>query len=235
MNFFPFLQARTPDRKVLLPSLFISGNFRPTWRKVRAIKGWLSIFESYLLWWSASYSKAGNHAVEIGSYEGRSTVAIARGLPAGSLLFAVDPHTGDRSEVDRGEVVDTFLKFTENTGKLKNIIPIRESSVAAAASFTNSGIDFIFIDGWHSESAVDQDINAWLPFCYEEFTIIFDDWQQVEVANGILRNIHKLPPLLGVVGKDLIFSSNKNLLKSRLAKKIKTVAPQSGITQFLSN
>jgi hypothetical protein len=193
------------------------------------------MFEAYLLWWSASYSKIGNHAVEIGSYEGKSTVAIARGLTAGSLLFAVDPHTGDRSEVERGEDVDTFLQFIENTEKLKNIIPIRESSVEAAAIFNNSMIDFIFIDGWHSESAVHQDINAWLPFCCEELTIIFDDWQQMEVANGILRNIHKLPPLLGVVGKDLIFSSNKNLLKSRLAKKMKIAASESGISQFMSS
>ena len=45
--------------------------------------------------------------VEIGSYQGKSTISMAAGAQTGVSIVAIDPHTGDISEVVAGIKVDT--------------------------------------------------------------------------------------------------------------------------------
>lgn len=188
-------------------------NFIFYWQKIDRIKGWLSKDEAFFLYRIAS-AQSDQIAVEIGSYEGRSTTAIAAGRQG--TVYAIDPHTGDRSEVEQNFHIDTYAQFLLNTKEFKNIVGLRSKSLDAARLYSDSAIGFLFIDGWHSEEAVDADINAWIAHCSNQFTCIFDDWEDSEVQNGIIKNLYRLPPFLGAVGKDLVFSNVSSVRKSIL-------------------
>ena len=78
-----------------------------------------------------------NHdAVEIGSYHGRSIIAIASGFAnPNSRLWAVDPHSGDITQAKAGLRVDSWDAFQSNINKTpysNSINPVRTISIEAA-------------------------------------------------------------------------------------------------------
>jgi hypothetical protein len=191
--------------------------------KINPNNGWMSENCCFGLYTFSSLIDAPRCIVEIGSYEGRSTVAIALS-PSNSKVFAVDPHTGDRSEVDNGIEVDTWVNFNHNianSGVIDRIRPLRMKSVEASIRWnlsfssleTNGSIGLLFIDGWHSTEAVIEDFMSWEKYTSDLCTIVFDDWGDAEVFAGILSVKEKLPPILGSVGKLLIFSNDPKVLE----------------------
>ena len=210
---------------------FTNKTFKLTWKLVNSTPGWLGKEEAYMLFALARHCSNIGTIVEIGSYKGRSTIALASGAPAGVMIHAIDPHTGTNSDVESGLNVDTFQEFLENTKKFKNISAIRKLSTNATKDISNKDIQLLFIDGWHSENAVDADINNFLPNLNKEFTIVFDDWGDSGVQAGIKKNLNVLPPFLGSVGKMVIFTNKDKVINSRFGKCIKNKTDSS--LQFL--
>lgn len=167
--------------------------------------------------------------VEIGSYEGRSTAALGLGLQKRRLLelfdhresrlHAIDPHTGDITEVTAGLNVDTWKAFNRNidTVGIRDLIDIyRKRSMDAAQEFVDVEVGLLFVDGWHAYEAVCEDLRSYLPFLINEATVIFDDWQQAEIHRALIDLRAELPQVLGFVGKDLIFSNNPKIRDSKI-------------------
>lgn len=175
--------------------------------------GWLSEAEAWLLW-SCARNVAGDRAiVEVGSYLGRSTVALALGSPSASVV-AVDPHTGDITEVEQGLTVDTWQGFHSNlvSAHVENrVVAVRNVSVAAAADYSGPPIALLFLDGWHSTDAIKEDVRSWMPHCSHPVTVIVDDWNQAQITKGLIQVIDLLPPVVCAIGKDLVFSSAPDL------------------------
>jgi hypothetical protein len=183
--------------------------FGQFWSLIDSVEGWLSFDEAYVLFSLAGLVPDDESIIEIGSYKGRSTTALACGTGA-STIYAVDPHTGDRTLVERGEAVDTLSEFRANIERqdLQRKIEIMHmTSVEAAAKFSGPKFGMIFIDGWHSTEAVKLDIQSWLPFAARDAIFVFDDWNNEEVGDGIRAMSDFLPPLVGLVGKIAIFGS----------------------------
>ncbi len=112
---------------------------------------------------------SGSHFVEIGSWKGKSAAYMAVEIinSGKNIKFdCVDTWTGSEEhagikEVTEGTLYETFLR---NTERVKHIInPIRMDSVAAAETYANGSLDFVFIDGDHSYEGVRRDILAYLP------------------------------------------------------------------------
>lgn len=192
---------------------------------IENIDGWMSKTECALLYLvSKSVTCAPNDVfVEIGSYEGKSSICIASGMNPGVKLLCVDPHTGDRSQVEKGLKVDTFqnfLKNIKNANLHERIIPIVNLSVQAAIEFEkkNQNISLLFIDGWHSQVAVEQDITMWMKYFQNYQTVIFDDFPDPEVQAGIAAQLDALPPLLGSEGKIVVYSNDPSLRRSKVGK-----------------
>jgi len=183
---------------------------------IQSSEGWLDRDEALLLYLLAKHE--GFDAVEIGSYCGKSTIAIAAGLREGLTLHAIDPHSGDRSQVESGLKVDTWLAFLGNlrrAGVDSKVNPIRSFSASAAGDFSCSPIGMMFIDGWHDTDAVLEDFLFWRPFLNTQFcTIIFDDFAYPPVLRGIMALRHHLPPVYGAIGKDLVFRGELPVRKS---------------------
>lgn len=216
-------------RKLVLGNEIFPDDFKRVYNHhIFGVDGWMSEAECHLLFSlakSITYIES-NVIVEIGSYKGKSSISIASGMHSEYKLMCVDPHTGDRSQVERGLEVNTekeFIRNVSNANLLHRIIPIVDYSMNAAKDFAelNKGVSMLFIDGWHSQDAVANDIEAWERFFGEVKTIVFDDFLDNEVQAGIQRKKDLLPPYLGSVGKVAVYSNDPGILKSNFARYLK--------------
>jgi predicted O-methyltransferase YrrM len=126
------------------------------------IEGWMTPEE---LRWLATQASRCQSIVEVGSYAGRSTRALADNCPG--KVTAVDtwapgPWTKDIDWMT-DDLASQYERFRANMsphiaeGK---VVPVRESSVNAANSATVA-YDMIFIDGAHDYASVKKDILVW--------------------------------------------------------------------------
>ena len=158
--------------------------FVAAWPEIDAADGWLSKREAEFLFTLASVVARGEAVVEIGSYKGRSTIALASGVHAGVPVYTVDPHTGCRFEVEQGLRIDTWTEFPANVARAgaTPVIPIRSTSVDAAASYGGPKVGMLFIDGWHSTEAVVTDFTSWKPHLASDPAVVFVDWFDPDIG-----------------------------------------------------
>jgi MMP 1-O-methyltransferase len=138
--------------------------------KALTIQGWMG--ETELLWLAQAAAKVpkGGSIVEIGSYKGRSTCALAENTEA--RVYSVDIWSECGTD---GWYYDVFRA---NTAHLKNVRPINHASIWAArkAADLSRRFDLIFIDAAHDEYNVRQDIMAWQPLLVEGGTFCGHDY-----------------------------------------------------------
>jgi predicted O-methyltransferase YrrM len=136
---------------------------------LRGVPGWLTDEEAWALYEAARRSSPGQPVltgVELGSWLGRSTIALAAGLRArdgGGALFAVDPHRGTALHRAEG-VLDTFDAFNSNVrsaGLADYVRTVRAPSIVARDGFKDCSIGLLFIDASHVYEDVLADLEAW--------------------------------------------------------------------------
>lgn len=142
----------------------------PNIERAKKCDGFMSDEE---LMWLAQQAKTHKVIVEVGSWHGKSSRAIADNLPADGVLYCVDHWKGSKSEQEtfhasakdmEGDAA--YLEFQENcwdlisTGK---IVPLRMGSENAAALMFKKEIraNMVFIDGGHTYEEVKKDILQW--------------------------------------------------------------------------
>jgi len=106
--------------------------------------------------------------LEIGSYQGGSTLAIGHAIAGTDIeLYCLDPWSNyinqeDFTDFERSKVSDDFRiinNFIKNTAFIgENLRMLRGKSRAFAGLLENKGFDFIFIDGAHDYDSVRNDI-----------------------------------------------------------------------------
>lgn len=102
--------------------------------------------------------------VEIGSWKGKSTIALALGTAKvkGEKIYAIDPH---RIMPEEGHMEDTeaeFLANIERSGVSEHIVPMIMSSEAAARDW-HQPIRLLWIDGDHRYPGAKLDFTLWEP------------------------------------------------------------------------
>ena len=147
--------------------------------EIAPLSGWLTRREAEFLYRLAFQIKNPKVIVEIGSWKGKSTVCLGRGVQAGhkAKIFAIDPHVGSSEHQRKFGKVDTFKEFLQNIKKAKvekNISPIRDYSQNVADKFKEK-IGFLFIDGAHEFKYVYQDYKQWFPKLENNGIISFHD------------------------------------------------------------
>lgn len=150
---------------------------------ISAVEGWTSFEEVWALHEAARCSAPAARnfiVVEIGSWKGRSTVALALGLKArgNGTLYAIDPHTGSHEYIEIYGAVDTYETFIANlksAGVLDLVEPIRSTSHSARDRFTDSSVHLLFVDGSHEYADVITDIHDWTPALADESVVAFND------------------------------------------------------------
>lgn len=152
----------------------------PSIKRALSIEGWMAECE---LNWLATQASTRHRILEVGSWKGRSTRAMADNLPVGGVLYAVDTWKGQLTqEVHQKEITAheegwLLAEFKRNLSGLNNVVTIQMTSLEAANKFRGESFDMIFIDGSHDYEDVKADILAWLPllspggvFCGHDYT-----------------------------------------------------------------
>ena len=127
--------------------------------------------------------------VEIGSYRGRSTLAIAEGLEPvkGARLVAVDTFAGDPSWSEQTGADEARAIFDHNTAGVSFLETIQAPSIVAATQVDAASVDWVFIDGLHDYASVVADIRAWAPKLKSSGLLSGHDWGMHTVRDGVLR------------------------------------------------
>ncbi len=152
------------------------------------VEGWLPLPEARYL--SERARECGGDVVEIGSYRGRSTIALAHGLALagveGAQVYAIDPHApaqgvhgGAFGPRDR----KAFFRNLLAADLVERVALINLPSQAAVRAWDRE-IALLFIDGDHRYEQVRHDAFAWTPFLRDGGLAIFDDADDPQSGPG---------------------------------------------------
>ncbi|MFM7859003.1 MAG: class I SAM-dependent methyltransferase, partial [Flammeovirgaceae bacterium] len=127
------------------------------------IDGWLTNYEALGLYSYASKLPVKSVIVEIGSWKGKSTYCLAKGLKSGKI-YAIDPFdaSGEAESAvayneKRGEqsLYEQFQSNMDRLGVSSVVTPMKGFSSDFVGKFP--AIDLLFIDGDHSIQGCDFD------------------------------------------------------------------------------
>ncbi|HEX2850831.1 MAG TPA: class I SAM-dependent methyltransferase [Acidimicrobiales bacterium] len=172
-------------------------DFDSTLRTVADVRGWMTDDQARLLWDRASGLSDGAQIVEIGSFQGRSTIVLATAAPDGTRIVAIDPHAGNdrgpqeiegfqrEAEADH----ETFLANLEGAGVRQRVHHVRKFSDAAHPD-VDGEIDLLYIDGAHRYAPARNDIAEWGARVRPGGTmLIHDSFSSVGVTLAIVREL----------------------------------------------
>jgi glycosyltransferase involved in cell wall biosynthesis len=166
--------AETPGLLLTLPIL----------TRMRAVEGWLDDDEADLLIASTARALATLDAgavVEVGSYLGRSTVAlgsVVRTVRPTARVYAVDPHDGRVGALDQGiqqtrPTLDGFRHNIASAGLSDFVVTIQQHSFDVA---WDQPIALLLIDGLHDYANVARDFHHFEPYVVEHGYVAFHDY-----------------------------------------------------------
>jgi predicted O-methyltransferase YrrM len=164
---------------------------------VAGVQGWMTPDQARLLWDSARSLSPGAQVVEIGSYQGRSTVILASAVADDSKVTAIDPHAGtDRgpqeirgkeSEAERDSRV--FLENLTEAGVRDRVRYLRRWSQEALTDVEGE-VDLLYIDGAHRYAPAKADIDRWGARVRPGGTLlIHDSFSSIGVTGAILASL----------------------------------------------
>jgi Methyltransferase domain len=151
------------------------GRIKPYYRATQGMTN----FDEFSLLYRLATQVPDGCIVEVGSYCGRSTVALGRGSLDGQRVpvFAVEPHEefigvlgGNFGPEDRA----AFFRAMLDTGCYQVVRLVNLSSEHLAQSWTRP-IGLLWIDGDHSYEGVKRDFDCWSPYLMSDSRIAFDD------------------------------------------------------------
>ncbi len=152
------------------------------------IEGYTSEAECRYLYEYACRVPEGGHIVELGTYKGRSAIALAQ---SGRQTYSFDRFKPEAirnghpdhmaGSFDPTEVFDHAARY----GLRGNLSVVEKDSAAAAEywrTWLDEPVDLLFIDAGHEYEQVKADFQAWEPLMAPEGVVIFDDvlWEGVQ-------------------------------------------------------
>ncbi|MDA9891485.1 class I SAM-dependent methyltransferase [Planktomarina temperata] len=141
--------------------------------------------------------------VEIGSWQGRSSIFLARAVKeSGNGNFYAIDHFGGNVGKEKfykvnGSLASLKDNFIDNLSRLDltdtvNLLDM--TNTEASEKIKDRKIRFLFIDGDHTKSGVRKDIELFFPQLEKGSIVVFDDYFEgfpglIEAVDEILENI----------------------------------------------
>ena len=155
------------------------------------VNGWLTDREGELLYHLAEKCTGRGVIVEIGSWQGKSTIWLGLGSKSGKgiKVYAIDPHTGAPENGEDYGKIWTYDQFKKNItdAKIDDLIePMVMTSEKAANNF-DVPVELIFIDGVHQYDFVKLDFELWFPKLIDGGTMVFHDTTSYEGPKRVVE------------------------------------------------
>lgn len=148
------------------------------------------------LTWLAEQASRSAKIVEVGCWQGCSTLAMAANTQG--MVYAVDTFLGSPELMERMKAFapgnDLFTQFMRNVGDFRNVYVKRMTSLEAAESLKEERFDLLFLDANHSYESVREDLLAWMPLLNRGGIASGHDrqWDGVKAAIDELLPGHKV-------------------------------------------
>lgn len=124
---------------------------------------------------------AGKTVLEVGSYLGRSTVAVAS---VARLVHSVDWHKGDM-HAGMGDTVHEFFRNLERYGLRERTVVHVGRNEEVLPSLVPGTFDVCFIDSFHAREAVERDVSLCRPLVKAGGAVAFHDYGLRIAPHGI--------------------------------------------------
>lgn len=170
------MQTKKPWRLGTRAKLLLRGLRYACILPYASIDGWLTVDEAIALFELArGLSHDRPRAVEIGCWQGKSTVCLASGLrgKVAPRLVCIDPFdaSGDAASAGTyGERADALgaplrRRFEQNLGDtgVADLVDVHQGFSHELAAHFDEPIDLLFVDGDHAYDAVRRDVLDWAP------------------------------------------------------------------------
>ena len=163
------------------------------------IQGWAS----FVFLYGEEVAKADDDAifVEVGAWKGKSTAFMAvEIINSGKDIefYTVDTFKGSDEKahhadpaIQQGTLEKDFRANIRDVQKYVNV-HVGDSS-SFAATFKNNSIDFIFLDGDHTEEGVAKDLEAWWPKLKPGSRMGGDDIRWASVRRAVEKFFARTP------------------------------------------
>jgi predicted O-methyltransferase YrrM len=166
------------------------------------IEGWRYRQDLALLYLLARDVPGPGVILEIGSYKGLATVALAYGARHGghAQVHTVDPHTGDRQDLEARELnvlssEADFRRNIERAGVVEEVVAYTMTSDELSSRWQAGEIRVLFIDGWHSYDAVASDLSNWVPRLATGGVVVVDDYLNYADVRAAVDNAAGILPI----------------------------------------
>jgi predicted O-methyltransferase YrrM len=167
-------------------------------RAVEGVEGWFALDEVLTLFdatLSAPEVNGRVDCVEIGSFKGRSTIAMGTALEVRGcegVVLAIDPHAGEIYGESGDARLEAFHENISARGLDSRVVQERKLSHEAAPDVEPGTVSVLFIDGSHEYADVLTDIRDWIPKLADGALVLLNDPFHREVAwairDGVLRD-----------------------------------------------
>jgi predicted O-methyltransferase YrrM len=150
-------------------------------KRALCCQGWTSKKKLSVLFQIASrVSMLDGDILEIGSAWGRSAVLL--GYASSKHIWSIDPHTGGRAFIERGEVQNSFEIFKANLAKnelnerVKILKHTTEEVIEKKLLPTSLRFSMVFIDGLHTGRGEELDFGLAFQRVVPGGIMAFDDY-----------------------------------------------------------
>ena len=169
--------------------------------KVAATPGMITLRRAMYLYWLSYAGSIPGDVVEIGSWQGRSTIALAQGCQDSDngVVHAIDTFAGNPGneamyvvgEEDRSDLEPNFHRNIESAGLTDRVVVHAMSSTEAVAEVgaATNGVRMMYIDGEHSYDAVTEELELYAPLLSPGGLLTFDDYSAR--YPGVAQAIHE--------------------------------------------
>jgi len=138
-------------------------DFRRAWSRIQRIEGLLVPGQEEWLFRAARRLPDGAAIVEIGSYKGRSTTALASACVGTTKhVYAVDTFNGNDSDFSQRDFLPAWKESIESNGIVAWTTAVPGISWEVGANWEKP-IGMLFIDGSHQFEDVLKDFDAFFP------------------------------------------------------------------------
>ena len=198
-------------------------NFEQAVKNAKRVNGWLSDVEANKLYTLAREGSGQGIIIEIGSWQGKSTILLASGSKSVNRekVYAIDPFEGyNYVQADLGTELqkrleeslpktETYTIFINNIHMASIgdwVIPFRGKSGDMFQSFPKQPVRLLFIDGHHDEIYVQQDYEQWGSMVTPGGYIVFHDiglpgpakWFKIMSESGLFCDIERVGDGMGL-------------------------------------